>query len=353
MSSNYLYLRGVRKVDYTVFAVTDGQKQYYDPVIGRRLPYSSGQQVKRSILDTFVDELGDGELRAPITFNYELATKKGKQELSQKEPWNPCDPSYADQLLGGYMRAQTGIGTVKRRSPLSISAMRPLHPLLANLTNSESGTFDRSDDPNRHPVRVRDENGNEIPEEEVLDFLRRNDRNLNRRSWLDLGPRASGLFVYDIAINLQELFRVTDNVHEPALTDETREKLEGLGWTASDGYLYAPREMQERIVKALPNALIDWRITSNQSRTFSPQPTLAVAVTAHASRVADVIRGDLRDDQPLDKPKALPIIETNIPGVETFVALGARSVIAGIEGRADALEAAAGYVEGKLREAMV
>jgi len=51
------------------------------------------------------------------------------------------------------MRAGDGI-TVKRRSPLSISAMRPLHPLLAGV-DKENLTFDRSDKPDRHPVNVR------------------------------------------------------------------------------------------------------------------------------------------------------------------------------------------------------
>lgn len=33
-----------------MFCVEDGQKTYYDPQFGRNLPYSSGQQVKRSVL---------------------------------------------------------------------------------------------------------------------------------------------------------------------------------------------------------------------------------------------------------------------------------------------------------------
>ena len=356
MPDNYLYLRGLRKFDYTVFAVAEGQKNYYDPTAnagrGRRLPYSSGQQVKRSILDELISSLPN-EKRAPITFVAELSRpKKGEPSLGQGEPWNPCDPTYVDQLVGGYMKAEKDTKTIKRRSPLSISAMRPLHPLLATLTDSETGTFDRIGDPDHHQVVVR-EGKRKLSPDEVEEFLRSNDRALPRTKFLNLGPRASGLFVYDVAVNLKELFRVTTSMHEPALTEETREKLVGHGWTEADGYMYAPREMQERIVEALPNALVNWRITSNQSRTFSPQPTLAVAVTSHASRVADVIRGDLRDDQPIDKPRAQPIIETNLPGVESFVALGARSVIAGIEGRVDALEAAADYVRGKLREAMV
>jgi hypothetical protein len=45
---NYLFIRGLRRADHTVFAVADSQKTYYEPQFGRELPYSSGQQVKRS-----------------------------------------------------------------------------------------------------------------------------------------------------------------------------------------------------------------------------------------------------------------------------------------------------------------
>ena len=48
----YIYLRGLRHVDLSVFCVESGQKSYWDPVFNVRVPFSSGQQVKRSILDT-------------------------------------------------------------------------------------------------------------------------------------------------------------------------------------------------------------------------------------------------------------------------------------------------------------
>jgi len=144
----YIYLRALKHAEHTVFCVQDGQKTYFDPQFNRVVAYSSGQQVKRSILDSITSNLN--VQMAPITFNYNVTAKK---ELENKEPWSPCDPTYIDQLLGGWMRAGDGI-TVKRRSPLSISAMRPLHPLLAGV-DKENLTFDRSDKPDRHPVNVR------------------------------------------------------------------------------------------------------------------------------------------------------------------------------------------------------
>ena len=53
----YIYLRGLRHVDLSVFCVESGQKVYWDPVFGTSVPYSSGQQVKRSILDSINCEL--------------------------------------------------------------------------------------------------------------------------------------------------------------------------------------------------------------------------------------------------------------------------------------------------------
>ena len=48
----YIYLRGLRHIDLSVFCVESGQKSYWDPVFKVQVPFSSGQQVKRSILDT-------------------------------------------------------------------------------------------------------------------------------------------------------------------------------------------------------------------------------------------------------------------------------------------------------------
>jgi len=231
--NSYLFTRGLRQVDHTVFSVQDGQKTYYDPQFGRTVAYSSGQQVKRSILDAVSEALD--ERRAPITFNRTI-TAEGK--LEDKEPWSPCDPRFADQLLGGWMRAEANGQTVKRRSPLSISAMRPLHPLLAGLAR-ESASFDRSDDPERHPVRVRNSEGEVMSEEEIQQFLESNDRTLPRRNWIpedQVGPRAHGLYVFDVAIDLKRLFTVSTNRHEPELDEDyVRARAEAVAWEEITG----------------------------------------------------------------------------------------------------------------------
>lgn len=331
--NSYIYLRVLKHAEHTVFCVQDGQKSYYDPQFNRRVPYSSGQQVKRSILDALTSGLN--VQMAPITFNYNVTAKK---ELENKEPWSPCDPTYVDQLLGGWMRAGDGI-TVKRRSPLSISAMRPLHPLLGDV-DRENLTFDRSDKPDYHPVNVR--LGEKLlTEEEIEEFLTTNNRTLPRRNWIPDNARAAGLFIYDIAIDLRTLFCVSTNQHEPELSKEKIEELKEKGWMESENTfgkcLVLPKTEREKIIPALADALLNWRITSNQARTFSLMETLAVAVSDNANTLAGAIRAKLIDDG--DRPKAKPIIDETA-GADVFVTLPCSSYIVTVNESADALNKA-------------
>lgn len=338
----YIYLRALKHAEHTVFCVQDGQKTYFDPQFNRVVAYSSGQQVKRSILDSLTSNLN--VQMAPITFNYNVNAKK---ELENKEPWSPCDPTYVDQLLGGWMRAGDGI-TVKRRSPLSISAMRPLHPLLAGV-DKENLTFDRSDKPDRHPVNVR--MGDKLlTDEEIDEFLSTNERTLPRRNWIPDNARTGGLFVYDIAIDLRTLFSVSINQHEPELSKEKIEDLKAKGWIESENVfgkcLVLPKEEREKVIPALASALLNWRITSNQARTFSLMETLAVAVSGNANKLAGAIRAKLIEDG--EKPKAKPIIDETA-GAEVFVTLPCSNYVVTVNESADALEKA----EQKLVELMM
>ena len=339
---SYIYLRALKHAEHTVFCVQDGQKTYYDPQFNRVVAYSSGQQVKRSILDSLTSNL-NVEM-APITFNYNVTKDK---QLENKEPWSPCDPTYVDQLLGGWMRAGDGI-TVKRRSPLSISAMRPINPLLAG-TDKENLTFDRSDKPDRHPVNVR--LGDKLmTDEEIEIFLETNNRTLPRRNWIPDNVRTGGLFVYDVAIDLRTLFSVSTNMHEPELSKEKIEGLKAKGWIESENVfgkcLVLPKEEREKIIPALANALLNWRITSNQARTFSLMETLAVAISDNANKLAGAIRAKLIEDG--EKPKAKPIIDETA-GADVFVTLPCSSYVVTVNENADALDQA----EQKLIEMMM
>ncbi|WP_282780311.1 hypothetical protein [Phaeodactylibacter xiamenensis] len=351
--SRFIYIRGLRQVEHTVFGVSDGQKHYWDALTNKPQPYSSGQQVKRSILDAMVESM-DGERRAPITFNYQLKKAKAGEvkQSDQKEPWNPCDPKYADQLIGGWMRAQKGATAVKRRSPLSISAMRPLHPSLARLEDSESGTFDRSDQPGYHKVRVTDEKGNELSPEEIKAYLTEADKTLPMRNWLKLGPRANGLFVFDIAVDLTTLFSVSTNQYDPEITEEQIAELKDEGWREVGERLYAPTERQSQILKALAKAIVNWRITSNQSRTFSPQGTLALAVSNNANSIINAIRADIVEDatQPY---KAAPVIDDSIDGVELFLAPAVKGFVSEVVVDGNAMNNAEQHILQELQKGIM
>ena len=332
--NSFIYLRGLKHAAFTVFCVENGQKFYYDPQFNVRVPFSSGQQVKRSVLEKLNDILGVQP--SPTEFYFDV-DKQGA--LKEGEVLSSCDPHYADQLLGGWMRTPKGgkEKAVKRRSPLSISAMTPLHPLLASLPK-ENISFDRSDRPNAHKVVVRDANGNVLTDEQVCDFLDGNDRSLYRK-WIPDNNRATGLFVYDIAIDLRRLFCVSTNQFEPEITADMVESLKSDGWivvnTAFGECLLMPKEQREQLVPAIADALLDWQITSNQARTFSLMETLAVAISDNANTLAAAIRAKLIDDNE-SKPKARPIIDENA-GAKTFIALPCANYIVTETESADAL----------------
>lgn len=334
----FIYLRGCKHAAFTVFCVEDGQKSYYDPQFNVRVPYSSGQQVKRSIMDKLNEVLNVEP--SPTEFYFDI-DKKGA--LKEGEVLSSCDPHYVDQLLGGWMRTPKGgkEKAVKRRSPFSISAMTPLHPLLASVPK-ENVSFDRSDRPNVHKVVVRDANGNVLTDEQINNFLNGSDRSLYRK-WITDNTRATGLFVYDVAIDLRRLFCVSTNQLEPEITSDMVEKLKNDGWkvvnTAFGECLLMPKEQREKVIPAIADALIDWHITSNQARTFSLMETLAIAISDNANTLAAAIRAKLIDDDNETKPKAKPVIDEHA-GAATYITLPCASYIVTETESADALEKA-------------
>ncbi|MBN2426417.1 MAG: hypothetical protein JXR46_06715 [Calditrichaceae bacterium] len=333
MAKSYIYIKGLKHVDHTVFCVEKEQKTYWDEQFQQSVAYSSGQQIKRTIMEELLSFLG--EEPAPITFYFYAPN------LDEKEVVSPADPRYSDQLIGGWMIAHSKAKnrTIKRRSPLSISAMRPLHPLLSNV-HKENLTFDRSDKPEIHKSIVKDKNGNILNEKEVNKLLLNVDRSI-RRKWIPDKTRTSGLFVYDIAIDLRTLFCISINQLEPELSSETIDRLKEEGWHFSKNVfgpcLVVPENRRNSIINALAHALINWRITTNQARTFSPMETLAIALSDSADKIAGAIRAKLTEET--EKQRAIPIID-DTSGAELFIALPCDGYISGIHGTAHALEQA-------------
>ena len=98
-----------------------------------------------------------------------------------------------------------------------------------------------------------------------------------------------------------------------------------------------PKEEREKVIPALANALLNWRITSNQARTFSLMETLAVAVSDNANKLAGTIRAKLIEDG--EKPKAKPIIDETA-GADVYVTLPCSGYVVTVNESADALEKA-------------
>ena len=153
-----------------------------------------------------------------------------------------------------------------------------------------------------------------------------------------------------MAIDLRALFCVTTNQHEPELSPEMITALEAEGWVKSKNVfgecLVMPKAEREKIIPVLANALINWRITSNQARTFSLMETLALAVRDNANHIAGAIRTKLIEEG--DKPKAKLIIDETA-GAEVFVTLPCASYVVTVNERATALEEA----EKKLTDMMM
>lgn len=339
MKNSTIYIRTLKRAEHTVFCVADGQKSYYDAQFNRRIPFSSGQQVKRSVLESICEVLNVEP--SPTTFLFDVVKQK---ELKEGEVYGTCDPTYVDQLFGGWMKAAKGgkERTLKRRSPLSISAMRGLHPLLAGI-DKDNASFDRSDRPNNEVI-VRDEKGNALSNDAIVAFLEGKDRSLSRK-WIPDQSRASGLFVSDMAIDLRRLFTVSLNSFEPEASESTIEKLKAEGWkevrNVFGNCLVAPKKIREEWSKALAFAIVNWKITSNQSRTFSLMDTLALSVSNNANLIAGSIRAKLVDD---DTRKAEPIVDESIDGVETFISLQAGGYILTSGETVDAMHRAEKYL---------
>lgn len=356
---NYLFIRGLRRADHTVFAVADSQKTYYEPQFGRELPYSSGQQVKRSILDALVRQMGVS--RAPVQFQYKL-DKKDLKKASPVEDiaLQQLDPRNVDELLGGWMKA-TGKGTkkeddeylgvIKRRSPLSISAMHPLHPLLANTEREKAISFDRTDDGNSS-VRLLDHEGNLMTKEEMLSYLDNNDLTLRKAKYVDSrkANRAYGLFIYDVAIDLERLFAVSIDETQPEIDPKRQDELRSEGWVeGTNTYgpcLIAPKEVREKVLPALAEALVEWHIASNQARTYSPMETLAVSISDKANQVNASIRAKLETNEN-GRPVATPVLDDRVGQLYTY--LPAESYINGVNPTPTALEDAKASILEKLK----
>lgn len=134
---------------------------------------------------------------------------------------------------------------------------------------------------------------------------------------------------------------MSTNKLDPELFPEIEAKLREQGWIEGKNIfgncLICPKEKREEIIPALAKAIINWRITSNQARTFSLMETVAIAISDDANQIAYAIRTELKDNTIM--PDAKPIID-EMAHADIFVTPIANSYIAGSIGSVDALKKA-------------
>jgi hypothetical protein len=144
------------------------------------------------------------------------------------------------------------------------------------------------------------------------------------------------------------LFCVSVNQLEPELYPETIEKLKNNGWLLGENVfgqcLICPEKERKRIVAALADSIINWRITSNQSRTFSLMDTVAVAISYNANQVAYAIRAQL--DQERER-QANPIIDETT-AAKIFLTPSISAFIKGTSGSATSLDDASSYLNDQM-----
>jgi hypothetical protein len=133
------------------------------------------------------------------------------------------------------------------------------------------------------------------------------------------------------------------------MADLTVEKLRSEDWVESENVfgksLVAPKTLRDKWIPGLAKAIFNWRITSNQSRTFSLMDTLAISISDNANLIAGTIRAKLSEE---DSKKADPIVDETLNGVDTFITLQAGAYLHTKSEKADAIEKA----EQKLIELM-
>lgn len=355
--NHYLFIRTLKKVDFSVFCVDVEQKTYYDKTFGVRLPYSSGQQVKRSILESILDYLNLPH--TPLIFNYRIE----KNDLKQKEIEQPCDPTYFDQLLGGWMsvpendkKKKRGESNdeekdktqYKRRSPFAISAMTALHPLLGGVNKEENMTFDRTNVPDDKIIvkKVIDNVDVILSEEEIKEFIENQNKKISKNKFISGTNKVNGIYKSDIAIDLRRLFSVTLSDYDLQISDETYKKLKENGWKEiidpiHGKMMFLPEDKHEMLAEAIAYGILNWRITSNQSRTFDYMPIISVGISTNANEIPNSIRAELCDGE--KHPNV--IIDSEYPNTKIFSTEFAKGYIKNIETQRTAIDDAFMYIK--------
>lgn len=294
MSKRFIYFKGVRNVECGKICVADGQKTYYDPIGNVSVPYGSASQTKRQIMEKACSDM---ELSV---VNYEYTVdKNGVPKQAQSITQN--NPIFVDLLLGGYMTTknkedESKNETLKRTSPLNISAFVPTSSKLVTLSRKLMGTSSKDD--KRTNVVLKFNNNQVIDGEEAKQWL--DDNNRKKTTFTFYDEMFSGLFKYEVAIDKETLFSVSINGYEKEISDATKEQMIAEGWElGTNSYgdcLIAPKAVREIVAKKLARAIVEWEHNSNQSTHYSMATTTICSVSYSPRQCANSIYVTTDDD---------------------------------------------------------
>lgn len=311
---NNVYVRLIREQEPSVLCVgsvdkKSQQKRYFDPLANSFLAIGTGQQTKYSFINEFLYEQDLSP--APVTFIVE--DKKGDGKISQQVAFTEPDPMHPEALLRGYMKTvkvmkdanggrkkkkddeedEADGKTYKRRSPMSFSFYVPWnHRLAGNPQMPNSVSINRSDSAEFHNLYLNEGDRmilfDDIEDQEIRD------RMVARK--FDPAPKSMsvGLYTSDIVMDMDRMFSVTDNAIEQEVPDQYLQAMREAGWTEFKHSQYGtmldmPDDEKQKLIEALAHALLNHRITSNQSANFSLMNVVAVVVSTNANEVKSAV----------------------------------------------------------------
>lgn len=316
--SNSLYIRSIREIDMAVLGVgEDGQKSFYDPISGKRVPYITGQQGKFGIVEKILQTLGASPAEMIIVHRPDKDGKFKEGEIYFEDP----DPSHPEIWARGHMknvkRQKSKDGTktkkskktsgesseedseeqdttiIKRRSFMSSSSMVPLNSRVIELSKSRGSVcVDRSSSAQFHKLML-DENGrnilfDDVQDEDIRNRMKPRKYNGSEKSMIH------GIMVHDLALDMDRIFAISCQKVEPEVSPKVLERLRSSGWVnifhpQIGDMVYLPKEFQAALTESLAEAIVSWRVTSNQSQHFTLMNTLAMTVSTNANEVKSCV----------------------------------------------------------------
>lgn len=199
----------------------NGQKFHWKN--GKKMAYATGSHTQYRAKEIICKEL-ESDLEKWVNtevFNKKIKEEKGGLKISQSVKTIDFDGNIGVfALLFGYMDTTNDISRIK---PVAFSYLYPFHELLANMSPIEIRTVNNKGFSGITKVAVFTEDGKEISKEDVLakysDAENLSEITNTQLIVNDTGKHTvNGLFVEDIYINLDTLFKVSVDIYDKEQT---------------------------------------------------------------------------------------------------------------------------------------